>query len=134
MPRFRPFLLCLAALIDCDFGVLFLSFIQEIFFHPLDHAFSPIPASLPLLPLSLLYQLPSKSLAVVPPLFHFPAGLPTTSPLVVAVLNLLFITHEQVSISVSSIFGIEHPNAPLSARLHTEVEVGENVGPYLEGF
>ena len=48
----------------------------------------------------------------MPPLFHFPADLPTTfSPPVVANLFLLFLTREWVFFSAFSIFGIEHTNA-----------------------
>ena len=71
------FLLYLAAMINFDFWDSPPGFIQENF-HLLGHVSQPIPAPLPSLPLSLPFPLFSKTLAVVPPLFHFPASLPTT--------------------------------------------------------
>lgn len=114
-PLIYLLLLCLTALINCNFWVSLSKFIQESF-HFLGYIFKAIPALFPSLFLSLLLSLFSKTLAVVSLLFHFPAGLPTTfSPSVVAILCLLFLIYKQVFFSISFVFGNKYTNAQLSA-------------------
>ena len=122
LPSIYPFLLGLAVVIAITpaFGFSPPEFTQASL-HLLDHFSAPTPTLFPLLLLFLLCLLSSNTLVMVPPLSPLLAGLLTIfSPPAAAILHLVFLIRERVSFSVFSIFGIEHTDAQLSARLlHT---------------
>ena len=111
------FLLYLATIINCDFWVSTLEFIQEGF-----HLYGCVSQPIQTLFLSLFFFLLSPLFSEISTmmllLFHFLASLPTTfSPPVVTILHLVYLTRVRVSFSASSIFGIKHTYTQLSAPL-----------------
>ena len=113
-PSFYPFLLCLAAISECDFWAL-PSWVYPSRFSLLGRFSVPIPIPFPSPLLFLLYLLFLKILIMEPPLFHLLAGPPTIFSQPGVAIWHLFIALGLVSFSVSSTCDIEYTDAQLFA-------------------